>query len=523
MDCTLRNASIQEGRATRTADLAIRGGKIQEIGDHLGPCGQDLDLKRALLLPAFTDSHLHLHGIAAGFITVDLRDAASLEEALTEVARFASGILAGEWVTGGRWDRNRWPDSSLPDRHSLDSVLPYHAVQLWSRDGHTLWLNTLALKRLGITAQTPDLPGGQILHEEDGSPSGILLEKAADAYAPKFSALVSPERLAEAVHKAAQALNQVGIVACNHFAGEEDYYAVAGLAQQLHLPLRLAVWLDQATLPRLIEQNLHSGEGDEQVKFGGLKVFADGALGSRTAWMLDPYTSSSQRGICAVDREVLAADIGRAAQAGIATAVHAIGDAAVRLALDCFAPTASENARLRSRIEHAQLVDSSDLPRFRACGLMASVQPIHAPHDRAMALQHWGEDRTHRAYPYHSLDQLGVPLAFGSDAPVEDPNPLPGLFAAVFRRLFSDPPEHTIGLEESLSLERALSAFTTGGAWGMYAEGVRGRLAPGLLADLVVLDHNIFQDPLALLPQTHILATFLEGEPVYLADNSFGQ
>lgn len=519
MDCTLRNATIQERGKARKVDLAIRRGKIQEIGEHLEPHKQNLDLKGALLLPAFTDSHLHLHGIAAGFITVDLRDAASLEEALTTVARFASGVAAGEWVTGGRWDRNRWPDSALPDRHSLDAVLPHHSAQLWSRDGHTLWLNTLALERLGITAQTPDPPGGKILREEDGSPSGILLEKAADAYAPKFSALVSPERLAEALQKAAQALNRVGIVACNHFCGEKDYFAVASLAQQLHLPLRLSVWLEQANLPRLIEQNLHSGEGDEQVKFGGLKVYADGALGSRTAWMLDPYESCPQRGICAVEREVLLADISQAAQAGIATAVHAIGDAAVRLALDCFAPTAGENARLRSRIEHAQLVDSIDLPRFRACGLIASVQPIHAPHDRAMALQHWGEERTQRAYPYRSLDQLGVPLVFGSDAPVEDPNPLPGLFAAVFRRLFSDPREDAIGLEESLSLERALYAFTAGGAWGMYAEEVRGRLAPGLLADLVVLDQNIFQDPAVLLPQARVVATFLGGEPVYLADN----
>jgi len=519
MDYTLRNAVIQERGTARTVDLAIHAGKIQEIGNRLSPCGQDLDLAGALLLPAFTDSHLHLHGIAASFITVDLRDAASLEEALTAVTRFAFGLPVDEWVTGGRWDCNRWPDSTLPDRHSLDRVLPNHAVQLWSRDGHTLWLNTCALKRLGITAQTPDPPGGQILHEEDGSPSGILLEKAADAYAPKFSALVSPERLAKAVHQAAQALNRVGIVACNHFAGEEEYDAVAGLARHLRLPLRLAVWLDQATLPRLIEQHLHSGEGDEQVKFGGLKIFADGALGSRTAWMLDPYESSTQRGICAVDREVLAADIGRAAQAGIATAVHAIGDAAVRMTLDCFASTATENSRLRSRIEHAQLVDAIDLPRFRTCGLMASVQPIHAPHDRAMALQHWGEERTHHAYPYRSLDQLGVPIVFGSDAPVEDPNPLPGLFAAVFRRFFSDPPECAIGLEESLSLERALYAYTTGGAWGMFAETSRGRLAPGLLADLVALDRDILQDPSSMLPQACVVATFLGGKPVFLADN----
>jgi predicted amidohydrolase YtcJ len=516
VDCTLRNVKVYQENNPRIADVTIAHGRIQQIESHAGRTGPDFDLQGSLVIPAFTDSHLHLHGIAASFLTVDLREADSMEESLVRIVNFSKGLQKGAWVTGGRWDRNRWPTISFPDRHALDRVLPDHPAQLWSRDGHALWLNTLGLEVLGISAETADPPGGVILREEDGTPTGILLEKAADQYAAKFSSLSPPNQLAKAYREAASLLNSLGIVACNHFAGEEDYPALKERVQQLSLPLHLSIWLDQATLPDLIEQGLQSGQGDGRVKFGGLKVFADGSLGSRTAWMLEPYQGSSDRGICAVDPDSLAWDIERAARNGIATAVHAIGDSAVRLALDCFFPTAALNEKLRSRIEHAQLVSISDIDRFLECGLLASVQPIHAPHDREMALRHWG-DRAHRAYPYRSLEEAGTKLVFGSDAPVEDADPLPGLFAAVFRRLPGEPPEKSIGLREAISFEHALCAYTEGGAWGMYAETERGRLVPGQLADMVVMDRDFFEDPLSSLPQARVIATFLEGDPVYLA------
>lgn len=513
MDLILKDGFVFSGGDFLQTDVVISGDLILKVGkvkkgEFQG--FEKFDCSGRLILPSFTDSHIHLKAFADSFGEVDLRNAKNLEEALYLVSEFQKALSPETYITGGRWDKNLWKEAEFPSASELDKVTGNHPAALWSKDGHALWLNSLALKLLGITEETPDPPGGKIIRNEDGTPSGILLENACDLYGGKLSS--SKEEKPE-LKKAIRFLQKQGISGCNWFLERDwDPFSLISYLDSQNLDFDLALWFPKESLEAVVKSGLKSGEGTDSVKFGGIKLFADGALGSQTALLLSPYEDSTNCGIEVTTKEELEKIVCLLADKGIAVSIHAIGDRAVRNAIQAFYPRRDINMKLRSRIEHAQLVHPDDLAPFFKSGLMASVQPIHAVSDRKMAIALWGE-RVKFSYPYRTLHQAGIHLSFGSDAPVEEPSALKGIYAACLRQTpFLE--EEPFLPEETMDLKEALEAYTFWGAWGTFQEKNKGKIAPGMKADLIVLSENIGEKSLKALGKAEVLLFFYRGKAI---------
>jgi len=511
MNLILKNAPYYFRGNVLRSDLVISEGKIIQMGKVSSrdfPGFERWDCGNMLVLPGFIDSHLHLEALAQTLEDLDLRDCVSLQEVLSKVAKFAEKLPQGAWITGGRWNKNNWEKKVFPTKRALDSVTKEHPAMLWSKDGHALWLNSLALQILHIDRETPDPPGGKILKEEDGEPSGILLENAADIYGGKFA---HPESKGSDLKRATRYLLERGITGVNWFLekGEEPFSLFSRL-DALDLEIDLTIWFPGESLESVLKSRLKSGDGSQRVKLGGIKLFADGALGSQSAFMLEPYEGLSNSGIEVTPRRELEEIIRVLAPREVAVSVHAIGDAAVRNSTLAFFPFRDLNSKLRNRVEHVQLIQPQDRKTFSESGLLASVQPIHAISDREMACRLWGE-RVKYSYPYRSLLDLGIPVAFGSDAPVEEPSPLQGIYAACTRKTpFIE--EDPFLPQEALTLSQALDAYTFWGAWSMYQEKAKGEIALGRKADLVLLSENIFRLPLSQMGKARVLLTISGGK-----------
>ncbi len=373
-------------------------------------------------------------------------------------------------------------------------------------DGHVAWVNTAALEAAGIGPDTPDPPGGKILRDPEGTPTGILLERAVDL----VSRRVPPpdlEARVEALRRAQALAHRLGLTGIQTLDGPDSLEAFQVLHERGELRLRTVHGLTWSRRRALLELGLRSGLGDRWLRLGPVKLFLDGTLGSRTAWLLAPYQDRpGERGIQVTDPEEAREGIRSLAAQGWDIAVHAIGDGAVRAALDAFAalPAAVRRAR-RLRVEHVQLVDPADLPRFAALGVIASVQPIHLPSDRPAAEAAWGERCAH-AYPYGALAREGALLALGSDAPVETLDPLAGLRAAVDRQGWYP--------EQALTLPQALSGYTEGAARAGGVEGWAGSLEIGKVADLTVLTVDPLTHPEGL-GEARVWSTWVDGVPVH--------
>jgi predicted amidohydrolase YtcJ len=502
-------------------------GPTEEVRLAAPPGTETLDLGGCLVLPAFTDAHVHLLEFALSLQTIPLDDARSREEAVARVADAARTCPPGEWILGKGWDRNLWPDPSFPHRSDLDQAAPEHPVALDSKDLHSLWVNSLALRLAGITAATPDPPGGEIVRDARGEPSGILKEIPAMDLVRRMIPRPGPAQVRRLLQEATRRAWARGVTAVHV---PEDVWAFR-LLQELHregmLGLRVLVHLTEQSVDGAIQAGLQSGLGDDRLRVGGVKVFADGALGSRTAEMLEPYlTEPENRGIAVMEDGELQGLLLAASRSGISAVIHAIGDRANRRALNALERVREDEARrgvprdrLRHRIEHVQLLHPDDLPRLAALDVIASVQPSHVVADMEMAERHWGPERCRLAYAYGSLWRSGARLALGSDCPVEALDPLAGIHAAVTRRRPDGfPGPEGWNPQERLTVEQAVWGFTMGGAYAAGEEGQRGSIAPGKLADLVVLSQDIFRtDPDAIL-ETEVVATFLDGQVVYGAE-----
>ncbi|MGQ9593580.1 MAG: amidohydrolase [Anaerolineae bacterium] len=502
-------------------------GPTEEVRLAAPPGTEVVDVGGRLVLPAFTDAHVHLVEFALSLQTVPLDDARSREEAVARVAEAARTRPPGEWILGRGWDRNLWPDPSFPHRSDLDRAAPEHPVALDSKDLHSLWVNSLALRLAGITAATPDPPGGEIVRDARGEPSGILKEKPATDLVRRVIPRPSPGQVRRLLQEATRRAWARGVTAVHVPEDVQAFRLLQGLHQEGALGLRVLMHLTEQSVDGAIRAGFQTGFGDDRLRVGGVKAFLDGALGSRTAEMLEPYlTEPENRGIAVMGDEELMDLLLAASRAGIGAVLHAIGDRANRRALDALARVREDEARrgvprgrLRHRIEHVQLLHPDDLPRLAALDVIASVQPSHAVADMEMAERHWGPERCRLAYAYGSLWRSGARLALGSDAPVEALDPLAGIHAAVTRRR----PSGSTGPEgwnpqERLTVEQAVWGFTMGGAYAAGEEDRRGSLTPGKLADLVVLSRDIFRmDPDAIL-ETDVVATFLDGQAVYGAE-----
>jgi hypothetical protein len=465
------------------------------------------------VLPGLVDAHLHFAWFARSLAEVDA-GTPTRAAAVARVAERAAATPPGEWIGGFGWDHNEW--DRLPDRRDLDAVAPRNPVALKAKSGHAMWLNSAALERAGIRAGTADPPGGRIARDAGGEPAGILYENAMD---PVWAAIPEPPvgRLAASMRAAQERALAAGLTGFHDFDGVPAFRALQLLEAEGGLALRVLKGIPREALGAAIDAGLASGFGAGLLAVGHLKLFADGALGPQTAWMLAPYEGSASTGIPTLTVDELRADVARARAAGIACAVHAIGDAAVRAVLDAYAAARAGEApahvapRLPDRVEHVQLIDPADVPRLAALGVVASLQPIHATSDMRIADRYWG-DRAAFSYAWRSLLDAGTILAFGSDCPVETIEPLAGIHAAVTRRRAdgSPGPDGWRG-GQRVSVAEAIRGYTAGAAAAAGRSADLGSIEPGKLADLTVLA----ADPFAVDPHEirsiPVRATIVDG------------
>ena len=543
-DLLVHGGRVHVGDGTSAAALLARDGRVVATGAarELGrqaPGAERVDLRGGVLVPGWTDAHVHFLWWSIQRSRVDLRDVETLDAALDRIGAYARRLPPDAWILGGRFDKNRW--GRWPTAGELDRVSDGRPAVLQSRDGHSMWLNTKALEIAGITRTTESAEGGRIERSADGSPSGILLENAkwlASAVVPPPTRDENLEALRRG-QREAWARGVTGVEDLEESAAYEAWRRLhdageLGLRVAMGIPYRTLathedarritsvdrapglgdVFRSGATAPRhdfetALATGLRTGDGDEWLRIGHLKIFTDGALGSQTAALEEPYEGSDDRGILTIDPAELDGDVARAASAGLAVAIHAIGDRAVRVALDAIEPTRRTHPALRQRVEHLQLLREADIRRFGTLGVIASMQPIHATSDRDLADRYWGDSRASRAYPWRSLLAAGARLAFGSDAPVEPIDPLLGIHAAVARKRPGDAtPWHA---EQALTLDESLAAYSAGAAYAVGREDELGTFAPGMRFDATAVDRDLAALPPEEWLGARVIATIVGG------------
>lgn len=479
-------------------------GVIAAIGAHDDVVAQaegaveTIDLDGAAVLPGLIDAHIHTGAFAREIDALDLRGASSLEEALARVQRYAATREPGALIIGGRWDSNAWDVPVQPDRHSLDRVSPDRPIALPSIDGHTVWANTLALQVTGVSATTPDPIGGEIVRDERGEPTGILRESARYPFKDLMYSPLAGDLLAQ-LRTAQKHLLSIGLTGIHDLDGEDVRAAYLELHEQGELDLRVHKSIPLEHLDQAISEGRYTGQGDAWFTTGPVKIFSDGALGSHTSHMGEDFVGQhGNHGMEVVPYADLVGLVGRAAAAGIAVATHAIGDQANHLVLNAYEEhlALSRSRRLRHRIEHAQHIRRDDVPRFAALGVLPSLQPTHCTSDIAIAEALLG-DRPLANYAWRSLADAGARVVFGSDAPIEDPNPFHGIHAAVTRRNKHGRPAGGWEPAERVSVAEAIEAFTVGASFAAGAEHAVGRLSVGQTSDFIVVD----RDPFAAAPE----------------------
>jgi predicted amidohydrolase YtcJ len=497
--------------------ILVRGEKIAFVGSladaraQATPNVTDIALGERVLLPGFHDAHVHLtqHGLELS--GVNLHDTHTLEDALDAVADAARATPKGDWLRGAGFLLSRYGVDSV-SKHDLDKVAPEHPVFLKSKDHHSVWVNSLALAHANVTANTPDPEHGVIVKDRDGQPSGLLLERADVLITRVMPALTDAELLA-AAHAAAHDLAKLGITSVHHMAADPTagyFRALASAASGDDFPLRVWACIAQEKLEHALALGLAGGQGGNRFCVGGAKFFADGALGSLTAWMLEPYAGKTTRGMPVHGPEVLRERVPLAIAAGFSPVIHAIGDAANRAVLDTLETTSNQwqAVSLRPRIEHAQHLHPNDVTRFAELGIIASIQPCHLVFDAA-SIATLLPERLHHATPNRTLLAQGTVLAFGSDTPVATPDIVNvGLPAACTRRADDG---LVIGEEQTLSVSDALYAYTAGAAYAAGWEASTGSLETGKAADMVVLSH----DPRETLEHLSVNATMYAGRWTY--------
>ncbi|MGE5221150.1 MAG: amidohydrolase [Omnitrophica WOR_2 bacterium] len=506
--------------------MAIQGDRVVSIGSDQeiqasfsakAKDGESIDAGGKAIIPGLIDAHIHLQWYALGLQKVDC-ETPSRAECLQRVAERAQITPPGEWVIGHGWNQNEWAEG-FGTADDLDRAAPLHPVYLTAKSLHAAWANHSALIKGGITPETADPAGGRIGRNEDGSLNGILFESAMDLI---DQALPQPEpgQIRRAIQDAQPILWRMGLTGIHDYDGRDCFSALQALHLENKLHLRVVKGVPLDLLPHAVALGLRSGFGDDMLRIGSVKAFADGALGPQTAAMIQPYENSpDNRGMLLMDAEELYEHGRLAVQNGLSMAVHAIGDRANHEVLNGFAQLRElergENGgkpRLRHRIEHVQLLHPGDLGRLAELGVIASMQPIHATSDMIGADRHWGK-RAAYSYAWRSQLEHGATLAFGSDAPVESPNPFWGIHAAVTRRrLDGSPGPEGWYPEQRLTVMEAIQAYTTGAAYAAGMEDRLGKLAPGFLADLLWLDHDPFQCPADELRDIQPLRTMINGQ-----------
>lgn len=526
-DVVLKNCTVitMESSQPRAGAVAVKGNRIAWVGEGSGTSAwigkntKIMDLNGAFVYPGLIESHAHILSLGNSRMNIDLVGTPDKKSALDKVGERAAKAGKGEWIQGRGWDQNDWPVKEFPTAADLDAVAPNNPVVLGRVDGHAVWVNSRALQVAGITATTKDPDGGKILRDAKGNPSGVLVDMAVDLVTAKVKTLTMDETvqrirltMQEALQKGVTMITDAG----SGENGNKDLEAFRSLAAKGDLPLRIysMVWMPGEAG----EAQLRTGPEQDgpYLDVRCLKLILDGALGSRGAALLAPYSDDpGNTGLLIWKEPDLMAVLGRAKARGLQVGIHAIGDRANRMVLDAYEKTGVQG--LRWRIEHAQVLAPSDIPRFAALDVIASMQPIHATSDGPWATDRLGPERVKGAYAWRSLLDLHTLIAGGSDAPVEDINPLWGIYAAITRQDHAGKPDGGWHPEQIVTREEALRMYTIDAAYAAFREKELGSIKAGKLADIVVLPDNLLScDPKAMV-NMKVLYTIVGGQVRYSA------
>jgi len=522
---------VQNGRVFTANDalpwveaVAVKDGKILAVGStasmksFMGPATKVLDVKGKLVLPGLCDAHTHFSSGGGSLASLTFRGVTSIGKVQDLVAAKIKGLPAGAPVYGSQYDHTLFPGGNWPTREDLDKVSPDNPVVIERVDGHSLWVNSLALKQSGITRDTKNPFGGEILRDpKTGEPTGILTEAAGSLLRIKGPQAVStPE---EDILRALAHAARLGLTSVTTDTSLAELEVYRKIERDGKLTLRVYGWLPVEGLDTYISRGIKQGQGDDMLRTGFLKMFIDGTLGSGTALMLAPFADEpGKSGLPQYSYPTFAGIIDKIWANGYQVGVHAIGDKGVRWVLDAIEAAQKKHGRqdLRPRIEHAQVVDPQDVPRFAALGVIASMQPTHCTTDMRFCERRIGLERSKNAYIWRDLLKAKARLAFGTDWPVEPLDPMRGLYSAVTRKSIEfNTPEGGWFPEQRLPMAEAVKLYTAGAAYASFEENVKGQLKPGLAGDMVVLSKDIFAiDPREILT-TEALWTILGGKVVY--------
>ena len=507
--------------------VACLGSRIVAVGGDaaiqkwIGPGTKVIDLAGRRLVPGFNDAHVHFYYGGRDLSSVHLRDARSEDEFRSRIAAFAAKLPSGRWITGGAWDHENWTPARLPTRQLVDSVTGDHPLLVTRLDGHMSLANGVTLKLAGITRKTDDPPGGTIVRDANGDPTGVLKD-AAQELAERVMPAPGEEEIAEAVRAAMRYANERGVTSVQDMSAEPAVLRV--YEKLLHagaLTVRISGHQPLADWKRLADIGVTADFGGDKLHIGGLKGFADGSLGSTTALFFHPYLDApNTNGLANAEMipeskmrdHILAAD-----RAGLQVAVHAIGDKANATILDMYELAEKQDGARdrRFRIEHAQHLRQRDIPRFAALHVIASMQPYHAIDDGRWAAKRVGPDVLKGTYAFRSLLDSGAVLAFGSDWDVAPMDPLLGIYAAATRRTLDGKNPNGWYPEQKIRVAEALRAYTYGSAYASFDEGLKGSIEPGKLADFAVLGADILAIAPEKIAEVKVSATVFDGRVVY--------
>jgi predicted amidohydrolase YtcJ len=503
-------------------------GEIVALGDsepmiRMFPEAKQVDLKGQTVLPGLIDSHGHLSGLALSFTRANLVGTSSKVEVMSRLSEFAADLPEGEWLLGRGWDQNDWPEQAFPNRQDLDAEFPNRPVWLRRIDGHAAWGNSLALAQADRDLSGDWQPQGGVIHrDENGQPTGVFVDGAISLVESAVPA-VSRDTYSAALDQAVQTLIGLGITGV-HDPGVDRAMVELYLdkIREGKFPLRVYAMADgiRETLDWLCESGPVS-EPSGRLVMRSVKLYGDGALGSRGAALLEDYSDDpGNRGLLFASQTQVENDMRRIMACGLQVGIHAIGDAGNHQALDAYQKVIVEfpDNPGRHRIEHAQVLDLHDIPRFARLGIIAAMQPTHATSDMYWAVDRLGDERARGSYAWRSLLDNGASLAFGSDFPVEQVDPMLGIYAAVTRQDLKGWPEGGWFPEQRLSRDEAIHAFTLGAAFSGFAENTSGSLEVGKRADFIVLGRDIMTVPAEQIPMIRVEQTWLDGKPVYIRE-----
>ncbi|HEY4181704.1 MAG TPA: amidohydrolase [Kofleriaceae bacterium] len=502
-------------------DTIVGVGAPEDLAKLVGHGTQRVVLDGAIS-PGLVDAHAHLYGLGLALDGVLLKETISEADAISAVKADVTRFGPTEWITGRGWDQTRWPKAAWPTKETLDAAFPNRATYLRRVDGHAAWCSSAALAAAHITRDTKDPAGGKIMRDAKGNPTGVLVDNALDLVENVMPA-ATPEMRERRIRAAAQLAIAAGITGVDEMGIEPETADVyARLAAANHLPLHVYAFLDGSKPAVIAGLSTPPVASTNRLTVRGVKFFADGALGSRGARLFKPYDDEPKSsGLWVTTPEQLAANIDLAVAHGWQVAVHAIGDAAVGSVLDGFiaAETKAGSTDQRLRVEHAQVVRPEDFEKFVRAHAIASMQPTHATSDMRWAEQRIGKQRIRGAYAWRTMLDRSIPLAFGSDFPIEEVSPILGLYAATTRQDADGSPAAGWYPEQRLTFAEALAAFTSGAAYAQFEETTRGRIAPGFKADLTIYALPLAGDKSLL--KNKVVATIVDGEVVYDPEQHF--